>query len=464
MVGFKIYSLEKRSSKRVNLPAGTFVSDMTWSPDGNEIAFLAHLKKGSQVWTADVESAEAKPVSDAFVMATLTGARGRSSGGASRMLQWTPDGSLLTLLVPANRGPEPSKNPIPGGPIIRTTREKPTPTRTYPWLLKTEHDMDLFRYYTTSQLALLAPNKAPQLLGAPAMYSSISLSPDSKNVLAEKLAEPLSFIVSYSSFGRDLQVLDMTGRVVSTIRNTPLQEAASRDRSGGPGQDLPRDVAWRADGKGLGFLLREPGEQEGESGSEAEESGQGDNQRKDQLMLLAPPFDMSQAQTLVASEKRFSQVAYSLNGRYAIATMSGGPGEDRGQQIVAYDLTAEEPEVLVLAKDIDPEDPVNLPGEIVTRRTGNGLSYALMSSDGASVFLQGPGHKENFLAQPFIDRVTIANGEKERIFEGSTSMFVQADRFQLHPPGWIGGSCPHLTSCRLSGRHAGARHFLDLSQ
>jgi dienelactone hydrolase len=417
--GLRIYSLSQKRSWDVEIPEGIFISDMVWSPSGNKIAFFAHLKKGSQVWIADVVSGKAEPSSEAFVMATLAGRPQRRRGPTppSQMLQWTPDGSIVTLLVPSDRGQEPEKKPIPSTPIIRRTRKKPTPTRTYPFLLRTPHDKELFRYYTTSQLALLAPGEPPRKIGEPAMYMNVSLSPDGKYILAEKIVEPFSCIVSYSSFPRELQVMDMNGKVLSTVRKVPLQEAMTRDRGRGMTQDLPRDVAWRPDGKGLSFLWREKKKKDEEAEEEPE-----DSKRKDRLMFLAPPFDMSKAQTLVSSEDRFSQVRFSLECGYAFATLAKSEGKRR-QEIVAFDLKRKKPHKYVLVKDIDPDDLLNLPGEIVTRRTGNGIVYALLSSRGKSVYLQGRGYKEDFKPQPFIDRVTISGGKKQRVFEGASEMY-----------------------------------------
>ena len=109
---------------------------MTWSPQGKKIAFLAHLKMGTQLWVADVLSGKAEPLSEAYVMATLAARPQwrRPSTAPSRMIQWTPDGSVVTLLVPQGRGPEPVEKEIPSTPIIRFTREKPTPTRIFPFL------------------------------------------------------------------------------------------------------------------------------------------------------------------------------------------------------------------------------------------------------------------------------------------------------------------------------------------
>ena len=104
-------------------------SDVMWSPDGKRLAFLVHLREGSQVWTADVTTGKAKPLSESYVMATLAGRPQyrRPADAPSRLLQWMPDGSVLTLLVPPARGPEPATPELPSGPTIRHTREKPTP-------------------------------------------------------------------------------------------------------------------------------------------------------------------------------------------------------------------------------------------------------------------------------------------------------------------------------------------------
>lgn len=459
--GLNLYSLADRRTYPVKLPAGIFVSDMRWSPDGKQLAFIAHVASASQVWVANVATGDARMVSDAPVMATLMARPGgggeapETAGG--RMLQWLPDGSLLTALVPANRGPEPVEPAVPTSPIIRRSRDRETPTSTQPFLLRTAHDERLFKYYATAQLAIVAPGRAPRAIGAPAMYLDYWVSPDGKTILRETVEEPLSYLVGFTSFGRRLDVIDLDGRVLSEIRRIPLQEAQTR--GGNPAlENLPRDVAWRPDGKGLSLLWRQRANGDDQTASPTP--------RQDRLMLLAPPFDLARAQTLVSTEHSLGNVRYSRDGRYAFATLGkrGQNASARRNDLVAYDLSASQTQSYVLKGDVDPDDPLKLPGDVMTSATGNGVAFALTSSDGAAVFLKGDGYKENFAPQPFIDRVVIRSAATTRLFEGASDTYdeplvaLDADLTRLivsrqsstrHPDSYLwtrGGAMVNLTN------------------
>ena len=466
--GLNFYSLSQRRTYPVKLPANTFVSDMRWSPDGTQLAFIAHLPTLSQVWVADVKTGEARAVSEAPVMATLIARPGgggeapETQGG--RMLQWLPDGSLLTVLVPSDRGPEPVESAVPTAPIIRHSRDKETPTSTQPFLLRTAHDEQLFRYYTTAQLAIVAPGRAPRFVGKPAMYLDYWLSPDGRHILRETLEEPFSYLVGFNGFGRRLEVIDVEGRVVAEIRRRPLQEAQTRGADPA-GDDLPRDVAWRPDGKGLSLLWREPAPPKTDDNANAAAAPTGNGDRKDRLMLLTPPFALNDARALVTTEHRISNVRYSRDGRYAFMLLGKrGTGSARRDDLVAYDLTASPAVPSVLKANIDPEDPLRLPGEVMTNATGNGVVFARLSNDGAAVFLEGAGYKENLRPQPFIDRVAIRTGDTTRLFEGASDTFdeplvpldpditrlvVQRQGKAMHPDSYLwtrgGGAMENLT-------------------
>ncbi|HJU41826.1 MAG TPA: prolyl oligopeptidase family serine peptidase [Vicinamibacterales bacterium] len=417
--GLNFYSLKERRTYPVKLPPNAFVSDMRWSPDGLQLAFIAHLPTMSQVWTANVRTGEARAVSEAPVMATLVARPGGGGEAADtqggRMLQWLPDGSLLTVIVPGDRGPEPPVPVVPTAPIIRHSRDKETPTSTQPFLLRTAHDEQLFKHYTTAQLAIVAPGRLPRLVGRPAMYLDYWLSPDGRHILRETLDEPLSYLVGFNSFGRRLEVIDLDGRVLAEIRRRPLQEAQTRGNDPAA-DDAPRDVVWRPDGAGLSLVWREPATGRGDANAPGD--------RKDRLMLLAPPFALDRAQTLISTEHRISNVRYARDGRQVFMTLGKrATGSARREDLVAYDLAASQPAAFVLKANIDPEDPVMLPGDILTGADANGVAFARVSSDGSSIFLEGAGYRANFRPQPFIDRVAFRSGETSRVFEGAPTSF-----------------------------------------
>jgi len=402
--GFRFYSLSQRRFVDVDLPEGSFASDFTWSPEGDRIAFLAHLPTHTEVWIAEAATGRARRLSDAHVLATVgTSAQGQGSR-PSDMLQWTPQGTILSLLVPTNRGPEPADTRIPNGPLVRHTRPEPTRTPTYPNLLEDAHDEDLFEYYTTSQLAELAPGRRPVPIGEPRMYESISLSADGEHILAVHMERPFSYITSYRGFPRKTVVMDREGTVVATVDASPLREG----RSGfgvGNGGNGPRAFAWRPDGAGLSFLSRV--------------ARDGDTPRPDRIMLSTAPFTLDAATVVAESPDPIRSVSYSVDGRHAFATVT----RDGEVGMVHFALGGASPSPTTIVAFHDTDDPLEQPGELLTARTSNGLEYALVSSDGVTAYLQGPGYASDFRPTPFIDRVAIAGGATTRVFEGSEESY-----------------------------------------
>ena len=409
--GLRFYSLSGKNFVDVDLPEGSFVSDLTWSPDGSRMAFLAHLTGGTEVWTADPASGRAESLSTARVLATVgTSARGQGTQ-PSHMLQWTPEGTVITLIVPEDRGPEPPRNPVPTGPVVRRTRAEPTPTPTYPNLLRDDHDETLFERYTTSQVAELEEGRAPRLMGEPAMFESISLSPDGRHLLTTAIERPFSFRTAYRGFPRRISVMDRQGTVVATLDERPLQEGRSR-----PGEDAgtePRGFAWRPDGVGISYLKR------ADADSDDSGPGQAGSTQPDRVMLLTPPFDLEQGRVVAESQDPISSVTYALDGAGAFA----GVSKDDESGLAYWDLSGSTPARRMLVDFHETDDPTEQPGDLWTSRSGNGISFALVSSDSRSAYLKGDGHRADFRPQPFVDRVGVSDGSTSRVFEGASDSF-----------------------------------------
>lgn len=393
--GFKVFSLEEGETREVDLPDEAFASDFVWSPTGDRLAFLAHLRNGTELWTATADGEEVGPAGTGRVLATLATSSAGQGRAPSRMVQWTPDGAILTLLVPAERGAEPERPQVPDAPLIRRTQDEPVQTRTFPYLLQDTHDEVLFEHFTTAQLAEFGPDGV-RPIGAPAMFESISLSPDGRYILATVVERPFSFLVSWRGFPRRTLILDrVTGDEVVTLAERPLQEGAPS----GEGDDRS-DFRWRPDGDGLHFVDRSDGER---------------------IMVAEPPFDLDRARLVATLDSPIRGAHYDLTGAHLLVEV--GRGSERG--LVHLDLTVAEPEPVTLLETIPQDDPLELRGELLTGRTANGLPYALVSTDGSRVYLQGPGYREDFRPTPFIDALSLADGSTERVFEGGRDTFDQ---------------------------------------
>ena len=392
--GLRFYSLSKKRFTEVDLPEGAFVSDLTWSPDGAQIAFLAHLTVGTEAWVADPSTGDARSLGSERVLATIgTNARGQGTQ-PSNMLQWTPEGTVLTLIVPSDRGAESPRNPIPTGPVVRRTRAEPTPTPTYPNLLRDPHDEFLFEHYTRSQLVEFVEGGTARLIGDPAMFESISVSPDGRHVLATVIERPFSFRTAYRGFPRRTFIMDKQGAVLTTLNERPLQEGRNSPNSTRGSE--PRAFAWRPDGAGLSFLFRE-----GE-----------DDEQSDRVMLLAAPFDMDPAQVVAEPEDRINSITYTMDGSGAFGSMS----KDGKTGLAYWELDSTLNPLRLLVDFHETDDPVGQPGNVWAARTGNGLSFAPISSDGSATYLSGSGVKSDFRPQPFVDRVSLADGSSQPVF------------------------------------------------
>ena len=404
--GFRFYSFRERRFIEVELPAGSFASDFTWSPDGSQVAFFAHLPSHTEAWIASASSGRTQSLTEARVLATIgTSARGQGTR-ASNMLQWTPEGTVITLLVPFDRRAEPARNPIPTGPLMRRTREEATSTRTFPNLLEGPHDEALFEHYTRSQITELRPDGSARPLGEPGMYESISLSPDGQHLLATRIERPFSFITSYRGFPRATVVLDRNGSEIAELDYRPLNEGGGFGGNDGGGG--PRAFAWLPDGSGLGYLLRAERDEENSSAP-----------RPDRLMRVSAPFDFDDGEVIAESEDPIGSVVYSLDGHHAFATLS----RDDEEGIAYWRLNSSSPPRRMLVDFYDATDPTTLRGDLHTLRSGNGLPHATLSRDGNAAYLTGAGYKADFRPQPFVDRLSLGDGSTERLFEGATDSY-----------------------------------------
>ena len=214
------------------LPKDLHASSIQWSPDGSKFAFTQTSNTEVNLYVVDIATQKATKVNSTPLNAVLGGA-----------YQWNGNNGLLYKTIVANK-PLTAKAGAPTGPIVQENLGKAAASRTYQDLIKNPYDEALFEYYGTAQLVKNDLTKETTI-GQPAIYRSISLSPDKKFILTTTIDKPFSYLVPAFGFPHTVSVIDLDGKLVKSLAKNPTSE-------GQPiGFDdvvtFPRGYDWRND-------------------------------------------------------------------------------------------------------------------------------------------------------------------------------------------------------------------------
>ncbi|MES2262875.1 MAG: prolyl oligopeptidase family serine peptidase [Pseudomonadota bacterium] len=393
----------RQESTIAGLPPDLRLADMGWSPDQRYLAFthIAHgaaggAESGVELWLMDVAARSARKLCSRALSAV-----------ANRGFQWLPDSSgLLLLLKPAGLGKPPVASGIPAGPGLQDSQpgSGTRQLRTYQDLLKNEDDARLFEHYITSQLAVLNLSGKVRLLGKPELYSRMSVAPGGRYILTQNIVRPYSYIVPASSFGEQVDVRDLDGRIVHTVASLPLEEGLP------PGNDAVsagvRHVSWRVDAPDTLVW------------AEAQDGGDPavDVPIRDIVYLQAAPFS-AEPTVLARLGTRFGGIAW---GRGDIALLQERWHKTRAlkQWMIAPDDPAAPPDLIYAGSA---EDRYSHPGTPVMRADGAGMPRLMIAPDD-SILLDGAGASPEG-DRPFIDRLNLRTKQKQRLFQSEAPYF-----------------------------------------
>ncbi|MEI6669393.1 MAG: prolyl oligopeptidase family serine peptidase [Acidobacteriota bacterium] len=464
-VGIQITSASDGTKKTIQTPPNARISNAAWSPDGKGIAYYAHTDDATHIWITDVATNKARQVTTTPVLATLV-----------TSFEFTDDSRQITaVVIPDGRKTMPAPPTAPSGPEVKVSEgTERNRLRTFPSLMSTPYDYALLEWHATGQLVMIdvqAPIPAAakgkpvvakhiRKIGPPAMIRAIDASPDGKFVRVTTITRQFSYIVPVSSFGQVEEIWDADGKVIAKVTDRPLdlgtQDATAPDPSepatGRGSQAGKREIAWRADNQGLTYLEQEPAPAGGAAGSgragggragrggagaaaSADQAGGGGRgqaaQRKDRLYQWAPPFAEKGAKAIFENSTRMNGVRYSTDMQIIFFR------ETAGQNTVEVAVNLKEPDPRYTLARFRTDDPAVNPGTLVSTRSGGGGRGAaggaggrgagggsgpvMMTPDGTGVYYQGTAYDKNpeqVGPKAFIDRVTIKNGDKKRVFEG----------------------------------------------
>ncbi|MBX9928096.1 MAG: prolyl oligopeptidase family serine peptidase [Gemmatimonadaceae bacterium] len=439
-VGLELIDATSGKRSVIETPKGASVSSAAWSPDGKQIAYIANFDAASFVYVADVATGKSVQASKAPLLATLV-----------TSVDWTADGkSLVAVMIPDARKPEPKRPEIATGPLVRNwTDGVKAPERNYASLLEEPYDAELMAWHITGQLAMVdLKTKAVRKIGAPAMIQSVDASPDGQYFRVTTMQTPFSYVVPYSNFGTTEALWDASGKVLSTIQSRGVRFA---NDTGGR-TPAKKGLAWMPQGAGMMYIVADSARGDSArtggaapsaapAGAAARFGGAGGAAgRPERVIKWMPPFGANDTATIYRHTSTIASVLFSDDAKMLfVATSAAGAGE-----IFAVNLADPTKRMTVLRqRNWTPgflgsrpafgfggggggrggaDDTLAFysnPGQMLAMRGKNGVDVAMLSSDGA-VYFRGTQYSRDYLKNPpreFLDKVVVATGAKSRVVE-----------------------------------------------
>ena len=234
--GILIQNIKSGKQKKVKgLPKNAKISSVSWSPDSKRIAMSVINGNQINLYLSETKTGKAK----LLIKKPLNTIYGSA-------FYWLSDSkSLIIKTIIDNRGNSPKLSNVPSGPILQENLGNVSPARTYQDLLTSPYDEDLFDYYVSAQVLHVDIKGKMKKIGKPGVFRRVEPSPDGKYILSERIHRPYSYLVPVNRFPNLIQILDIKGNLIHTLRDMPLAESIPIGRdaviSG------PRYFAWRSD-------------------------------------------------------------------------------------------------------------------------------------------------------------------------------------------------------------------------
>lgn len=379
------------------LPADPIIQNISFSPNGQNIAFTLTMDQHIELWVANIANGQARRLGNFAVNNVWYGSP----------FDWFPNSQrLLVRTVPSNRAPEPVRTLAPSGPTIQDATGEAAPARTYQDLLNDRHDIALFDHFFTSQLMVVDLNGTATAYGQPHVFASISVSPDGRYTLINYLQKPYSYIVPASRFPQITQVWDNQGRSVSTIEELPLLDNVPiAFNSTWEGR---RSIGWRSDAPSTLFFV------------EAQDGGNPstDVAVRDIAYLLDAPFNGS-PRKLAELGTRYAGVIWGNNNLALISETWRATRTTKTWRLQPGN-TSSEP-VLVFERNY--EDRYADPGSPVSKSLGNGFSAMHLVNDDTEILMTGSGASPEGL-RPFLRAYNYTTGEFRELWRSEAPYYA----------------------------------------
>lgn len=372
---------------RIQLPQDGKLAFVNWSHNSDALAYGVVTDHGTDLWAARVDQPArliAKNINTILQGPT-----------------WMPDGkSLLVLLVPEGRGDEPQPPAKPIGPNVQESFGNTSPTRTYQDLLKNPHDERLFDHYATNQLARVDLDGNVTRLGPPAVIAGFDPAPDGQHIMVTTIHRPYSYLLTYRSFPRTVEVWQLTEAKDTPIRRHTFAEIPLEENVPIEGvMTGPRNIHWMA-GQPATLVWFEALDG-GDPRKPAE--------FRDRMMMQADPVAGEPVEVTRLKNRAFGAQYFQTPGVFATTEY------DRDRRWITtnvHDLShpGQTPRTI---DDRSIRDRYGDPGRLVTTRDSAGFNVVQQMGDWVYRIGRGASPKGDL---PFVDRQNLKTMESERLW------------------------------------------------
>ncbi len=389
-IGLSLSDIDGENYREVaGLPSEPQVRNVSWSPDGNYVAFTHTTLDGIELWVVDVDQSEAKRLTSA-----------KLNGVMGSPFTWLSDSkTLIYAAVDENRGEVPERPRVAEGPVVQESKGRKAAVRTYQDLISDVYDERIFDYYATSQLYSINLEGDNRKIGKPGIIWYFIDSPDGNYLLVNRIKKPYSYIVPFTRFPQLVEVYDIdTGESVNVAE---IELADDIPQGFDATRDGPRRFTWRADVPATLFWVEAL--DEGDPEIEAD--------YRDQVYFLEAPFT-GEPNEGAKLELRYRGITW---GKEDYAVIDQLWYRDR-RAITSFfnpsDLNASPVKIF----DRSIEDRYNDPGSFQTTTNEYGKSVLHFDSRDRLLFLVGSGASPEG-DKPFVDTYDVTSGVTERLWQ-----------------------------------------------
>ncbi|WP_299397115.1 prolyl oligopeptidase family serine peptidase [uncultured Gelidibacter sp.] len=385
------------------LPENGRFAYLSWSPNQNYAAFTNTTSKGVELWIVDINSAEAKKLTEDNLNANM-----------GRPFTWFKNSSsLLVKTLPASK--KPLINPeisVPDGPTVSVSEAGvKAQNRTYQDLLKNPNDEYNFEQLALSDIQKVNIDGTSSNWKSTDIYQSFNFSPDGNYILVTTINKPFSYLVPYSRFPSTTTIYDAAGTLVKKVLEVPLIEDLPQgfmaERTG------MRDLTWRNDHPATLVW------------TEALDGGDPANEVpfRDEVFQQKAPFT-AQKQSILKTKDRFAGIRWG-NETTAIAYDRWWNSRNTRTYLFDPSNANKAPKVL---SDRNYQDVYSDPGSFVT--TLNAYDESVLALNKGKAYLIGDGYSEKGQF-PFIDEMNLNSQKTQRLYQSAYTDKVENIAFAL---------------------------------